>query len=51
MTGWRWMKSCVRPVTTGDGIHLVLDSTGISVVGEGESAAVVADRERNVSVR
>jgi IS5 family transposase len=30
----------LRPVPTGEGIHLVLDSTGLSVVGEGERAAV-----------
>ena len=30
----------IRPVATGDGIHLVLDSTGFAIVGEGEWAAV-----------
>ena len=29
----------LRPALTGDGIHLVLDSTGLSIVGEGEWAA------------
>ena len=29
----------LRPVPTGDGIHLVLDSTGLSIFGEGEWAA------------
>jgi hypothetical protein len=29
----------LRPVPTGDSIHLVLDSTGLSIVGEGEWAA------------
>ena len=29
----------LRPVPTGEGIHLVLDSTGLSIVGEGEWAA------------
>ena len=29
----------LRPVPTGDDIHLVLDSTGLSIVGEGEWAA------------
>jgi IS5 family transposase len=30
----------LRPVPSGGGIHLVLDSTGLSIVGEGEWAAV-----------
>ena len=29
----------LRPVPTGEGVHLVLDSTGLSIVGEGEWAA------------
>ena len=29
----------LRPVPSGDGIHLVLDSTGLSIFGEGEWAA------------
>ena len=29
----------LRPVQTGEGVHLVLDSTGLSIVGEGEWAA------------
>ena len=29
----------LRPIPTGDGLHLVLDSTGLSIVGEGEWAA------------
>ena len=29
----------LRPLPTGDDIHLVLDSTGLSIVGEGEWAA------------
>ena len=29
----------LRPVPPGEGIHLVLDSTGLSIVGEGEWAA------------
>ena len=29
----------LRPVATGDPIHLILDSTGLSIVGEGEWAA------------
>ena len=29
----------LRPVPTDEGIHLVLDSTGLSIVGEGEWAA------------
>ena len=29
----------LRPVPSGDSIHLVLDSTGLSIVGEGEWAA------------
>ena len=33
------VKRCLRPVPTGDRIHLVLDSTGLSIVGEGEWAA------------
>ena len=33
------LKRRLRPAPTGEGIHLVLDSTGLSVVGEGEWAA------------
>ena len=33
------LRPRLRPVQTGDSIHLVLDSTGLSVVGEGEWAA------------
>ena len=33
------LKRRLRPVPTGEGIHLVLDSTGLSIVGEGEWAA------------
>ena len=29
----------LRPVPTGEGVHLVLDSTGLSIAGEGEWAA------------
>ena len=32
---WR----CLRPVPPGEGLHLVLDSTGLSIVGAGEWAA------------
>ena len=35
----RHLKRRLRPVPTGDRIHLVLDSTGLSIVGEGEWAA------------
>ena len=33
------LKRRLRPVPAGDGIHLVLDSTGLSIFGEGEWAA------------
>ena len=33
------LRRRLRPVPTGEGIHLVLDSTGLSIVGEGEWAA------------
>jgi len=33
------LKPRLRPVPTGGGIHLVLDSSGLSIVGEGEWAA------------
>ena len=33
------LRRCLRPVAPGDGLHLVLDSTGLSIVGAGEWAA------------
>ena len=33
------LRRCVRPVPPGEGLHLVLDSTGLSIVGAGEWAA------------
>ena len=33
------LRRCLRPVPTDEGLHLVLDSTGLSIVGEGEWAA------------
>ena len=33
------LRRRLRPVPTDEGIHLVLDSTGLSIVGEGEWAA------------
>ena len=33
------LRRCLRPVPTDEGLHLVLDSTGLSLVGEGEWAA------------
>ena len=33
------LRHRLRPVPTDEGIHLVLDSTGLSIVGEGEWAA------------
>ena len=33
------LRRCLRPVPPGEGIHLVLDSTGLSIVGAGEWAA------------
>jgi hypothetical protein len=33
------LRRRLRPVPTGDRIHLVLDSTGLSIIGEGEWAA------------
>ncbi len=35
----QYLPRRLRPVPTGDRIHLVLDSTGLSIVGEGEWAA------------
>ena len=35
----RHLRRRLRPVPTDEGIHLVLDSTGLSIVGEGEWAA------------
>ena len=35
----RHLQRRLRPVPTGDGTHLVLDSTGLSIFGEGEWAA------------
>ena len=33
------LRRCLRPVPPGEGLHLVLDSTGLSIVGAGEWAA------------
>ena len=33
------LRCCLRPVLPGEGLHLVLDSTGLSIVGAGELAA------------
>ena len=33
------LRRRLRPVPTGEGLHLVLDSTGLSIVGAGEWAA------------
>ena len=33
------LRHCLRPVPAGEGLHLVLDSTGLSIVGAGEWAA------------
>ena len=33
------LRCRLRPVPTGEGLHLVLDSTGLSIVGAGEWAA------------
>ena len=33
------LRRCLRPVPLGEGLHLVLDSTGLSIVGAGEWAA------------
>ena len=33
------LRRCLRPVPPGEGLHLVLDSTGLSVVGAGQWAA------------
>ena len=33
------LRRCLRPVQPGEGLHLVLDSTGLSIVGAGEWAA------------
>ena len=33
------LRRCLRPVPTDEGLHLVLDSTGLSIVGESEWAA------------
>ena len=33
------LRHCLRPVPPGEGLHLVLDSTGLSIVGAGEWAA------------
>ena len=33
------LRRRLRPIPTDEGIHLVLDSTGLSIVGEGEWAA------------
>ena len=33
------LRRCLRPVPPGEGLHLVLDSTGLSLVGAGEWAA------------
>ena len=35
----QYLRCRLRPVPTGEGIHLVLDSTGLSIVGAGEWAA------------
>ena len=35
----RHLRRRLRPVPPGEGLHLVLDSTGLSIVGEGEWAA------------
>ena len=41
------LRRRLRPVPTGEGIHLVLDSTGLSIVGAGEwSAATHGGRGR-----
>ena len=34
------LRRRLRPIPTDEGIHLVLDNTGLSIVGEGEWAAV-----------
>ena len=33
------LRHCLRPVPAGEGLHLVLDSTGLSIVGAGEWVA------------
>ena len=33
------LTRCLRPVSPGEGLHLVLDSTGLSIVGAGEWVA------------
>ena len=33
------LRRCLRPVPPGEGLHLVLDSPGLSIVGAGEWAA------------
>ena len=33
------LRHCLRPVPPGEGLHLVLDSTGLALVGAGEWAA------------
>ena len=30
------LRHCLRPIPAGEGLHLVLDSTGLSIVGAGE---------------
>ena len=32
------LRRCLRPVPPGEGLHLVLDSTGLSIIGAGEWA-------------
>ena len=33
------LRRRLRPIPSGEGLHLVLDSTGLSIVGAGEWAA------------
>ena len=41
------LRHCLRPIPAGEGLHLVLDSTGLSIVGAGEwAAAKHGDRGR-----
>ena len=47
----RHLRRRLRPVPTGEGIHLVLDSTGLSIVGAGEWAAAKRGSDGEVEQR
>ena len=48
----QYLRRRLRPIPPGEGLHLVLDSTGLSIVGAGEwAAAKHGGRGRPVSYR